>query len=395
MGLLALAWVASSLLPARPVARLRPRRLRAAAGAGGRARQAHRLGGPQLAADDPQPAELPLRRRRAGRSRPAPSGPTSGCSTCSSGPRWPTPSRPSSSTTRTCWRSSARSSRRPTATSPSGTSARTSARSRTRPGGRAHRPEAAHPLPGGDASTSTSASTSTTGSRTPSRSRAASRLAAGAGRRRRARGARSATRSSPAPGLLPRRSRRRATPGRSLAQHRRGAGRGGARRGRSTPGWPRWRASGAAYAAGDAAAFNRAVAELRAFGVAAKPEAVAQADHEIVFNRVEPFYLGHGHLRAGPAGWSSPPGSGSRELLQARRPSRCCWPAPSSTPRGLVSRIILQGRPPVTNLYSSAVFVGWGAVVLGVILERMYRKRLRHRGGRPRPASPRSSWPTT
>jgi ABC-type transport system involved in cytochrome c biogenesis permease subunit len=41
---------------------------------------------------------------------------------------------------------------------------------------------------------------------------------------------------------------------------------------------------------------------------------------------------------------------------------------------GLVSRVILQGRPPVTNLYSSAVFVGWGAVVLGVILEKLYKK---------------------
>ena len=27
----------------------------------------------------------------------------------------------------------------------------------------------------------------------------------------------------------------------------------------------------------------------------------------------------------------------------------------------------IQGRPPVTNLYSSAVFVGWGAVLLGTI----------------------------
>jgi ABC-type transport system involved in cytochrome c biogenesis permease subunit len=41
---------------------------------------------------------------------------------------------------------------------------------------------------------------------------------------------------------------------------------------------------------------------------------------------------------------------------------------------GLASRVILQGRPPVTNLYSSAVFVGWGVVILGVVLERMYRK---------------------
>ena len=41
---------------------------------------------------------------------------------------------------------------------------------------------------------------------------------------------------------------------------------------------------------------------------------------------------------------------------------------------GLVARIVLQGRPPVTNLYSSAVFVGWSAVILGIGLERMYRR---------------------
>lgn len=40
---------------------------------------------------------------------------------------------------------------------------------------------------------------------------------------------------------------------------------------------------------------------------------------------------------------------------------------------GIVFRMALEGRPPVTNLYSSAVFVGWGAVVLGVVLERIYR----------------------
>jgi ABC-type transport system involved in cytochrome c biogenesis permease subunit len=40
---------------------------------------------------------------------------------------------------------------------------------------------------------------------------------------------------------------------------------------------------------------------------------------------------------------------------------------------GLLFRMILQGRPPVTNLYSSAVFIGWGAVILGLILERFYK----------------------
>lgn len=33
-------------------------------------------------------------------------------------------------------------------------------------------------------------------------------------------------------------------------------------------------------------------------------------------------------------------------------------------------RIHLSGRPPVTNLYSSAVFIGWAAVGLGLLLER-------------------------
>ncbi len=35
-------------------------------------------------------------------------------------------------------------------------------------------------------------------------------------------------------------------------------------------------------------------------------------------------------------------------------------------------RVYLQGRPPVTNLYSSAIFVGWAAAVAGIFLERLY-----------------------
>ncbi|HEX5220602.1 MAG TPA: cytochrome c biogenesis protein CcsA [Verrucomicrobiae bacterium] len=40
---------------------------------------------------------------------------------------------------------------------------------------------------------------------------------------------------------------------------------------------------------------------------------------------------------------------------------------------GLIFRMALEGRPPVTNLYSSAIFIGWGACVLGLILERIYK----------------------
>jgi len=39
---------------------------------------------------------------------------------------------------------------------------------------------------------------------------------------------------------------------------------------------------------------------------------------------------------------------------------------------GIAARMWLEGRPPVTNLYSSALFVGWVAVALCLILERIY-----------------------
>ena len=36
-------------------------------------------------------------------------------------------------------------------------------------------------------------------------------------------------------------------------------------------------------------------------------------------------------------------------------------------------RMWLHGRPPVTNLYSTGIFVAWGAVGLGIILERLWK----------------------
>jgi len=43
---------------------------------------------------------------------------------------------------------------------------------------------------------------------------------------------------------------------------------------------------------------------------------------------------------------------------------------------GILLRMWIEHRPPVTNLYSSAVFVGWGAVVFGLLLERRYPQSL-------------------
>lgn len=41
---------------------------------------------------------------------------------------------------------------------------------------------------------------------------------------------------------------------------------------------------------------------------------------------------------------------------------------------GLVMRMIIEGRPPVTNLYSSAVFIGWGTILFGLLVERFFRQ---------------------
>ena len=213
-------------------------------------------------------------------------------------------------------------------------------------------------------------------------------LAVGAGRRQRALGAGAAL--APRQRLLlpaaPAAGRRQG----QLAQRRRGPGRGGARRGhrrRAGLAGPcrrglRRRRRGRLQPGRGRAAGLRRGRQARGGGPG-RPRDRLQPRRSLL--------LGHGHLRGGAA-------PGLRLLALAARaaaalgPARCSWPARWSTPRGLISRVILQGRPPVTNLYSSAVFVGWGAVVLGIVLERMYRKgfgtavaaagrlRLAHRG---------------
>ncbi len=129
---------------------------------------------------------------------------------------------------------------------------------------------------------------------------------------------------------------------------------------------------GAAYTAGQAEAFNGALAELRARSAELDPQAQARADGEMRFNRAQPFYLGMVAyvvaLLCLFVSWLWKP-----EFLQPLAFSQLVAAALIHT-TGLAYRIVLQGRPPVTNLYSSAVFVGWAAVVLGILLERMYRR---------------------
>lgn len=39
---------------------------------------------------------------------------------------------------------------------------------------------------------------------------------------------------------------------------------------------------------------------------------------------------------------------------------------------GLIARYLIEGVPPVTTLYTSAIFIGWAAALFGLLLERIY-----------------------
>ncbi len=138
------------------------------------------------------------------------------------------------------------------------------------------------------------------------------------------------------------------------------------------PDLPLFAQAGTAYASGDAQAFNSVTRQLESRFEAERPGAVREAGHEALFNRTEPFYLGMViyvcALLALFISWMW-----KSEILQPTAFALLVAGAIVHT-TGLAFRIVLQGRPPVTNLYSSAVFVGWGAVILGIVLERLYRK---------------------
>ena len=127
----------------------------------------------------------------------------------------------------------------------------------------------------------------------------------------------------------------------------------------------------AAFKAGDAAHFNQEVASYRATLALDFPSALAKARHEVLFNQMQPFtsamYI---YVLAGLLAlmyWF---------LLSEPLRQSASWLIVLAFlihTTGLIYRMALEGRPPVTNLYSSAIFIGWGAVILGYVLERFYR----------------------
>ena len=126
-----------------------------------------------------------------------------------------------------------------------------------------------------------------------------------------------------------------------------------------------------AYRAGDTATFNETVSDMRERFAADFQDDIDRVHFERVFNALQPFSLAMqlyvliflivclSWLR-----WPDALGKSAFWLLVL---------AFAIHTFGLGARMYIQGRPPVTNLYSSAVFVGWGSVLLGMFLEKFFR----------------------
>jgi ABC-type transport system involved in cytochrome c biogenesis permease subunit len=128
---------------------------------------------------------------------------------------------------------------------------------------------------------------------------------------------------------------------------------------------------GDAYHSGDAARFNRHLDDLSGWMAKNEPKPAGRAAFEFLFNQLEPFYQSMGLYVLAfllvCASWLA----GNRSLGTAA--IYVLLLALAVHTFGLGSRMYLQGRPPVTNLYSSAIFIGWGTVIIGLIIERIFK----------------------
>lgn len=129
-----------------------------------------------------------------------------------------------------------------------------------------------------------------------------------------------------------------------------------------------------AYRAGNAPGFNAAVADFKAYSAGAAPEPSARAGTEVFFNRIAPFYhlMGFYVLVFVLTVCSF--------LLAPGPLRRAAWWVLVLTillhSGGLIFRMYLQGRPPVTTLYSAAIFVAWGGVLMAMGVERFFKNGL-------------------
>jgi len=132
-----------------------------------------------------------------------------------------------------------------------------------------------------------------------------------------------------------------------------------------------------AYSQGDAAEFNSAVAGYKNWLTPNFARESAKGRAEYYFNQVKAFLHAmiiytFAFVLAGGALLTYGMWPGISESLR-RSSYWLILLAFVVHTFGLIYRMALEGRPPVTNLYSSAIFIGWGACVLGLVLERVYK----------------------
>lgn len=122
---------------------------------------------------------------------------------------------------------------------------------------------------------------------------------------------------------------------------------------------------------GDAATFNQTVTPYLSFLRETMPDIMRKTDIEAGFNRIRPFYISiliylTSFLLIFVSWLFNKPKLEKTSFVLA-------WVGFALHTGGLLIRMWLQDRPPVTNLYSSAVFVGWVSILIGLILETWHR----------------------
>jgi ABC-type transport system involved in cytochrome c biogenesis permease subunit len=128
----------------------------------------------------------------------------------------------------------------------------------------------------------------------------------------------------------------------------------------------------AAYRTENVTLFNEAVQEYGQLVQAESPEAFEKLSFETFYNRLDAFmksaelYLLVFVISC--FGWMArkrgPISAALALMISAFIPHTFA----------IIARVFLSGYPPVTNLYSSAIFIGWAAVLAGIVLELGYRK---------------------
>ena len=135
-----------------------------------------------------------------------------------------------------------------------------------------------------------------------------------------------------------------------------------------------WANASSAYQSGNPAAFNATLAQLTHLYETRSGTTAHKVGFEYFFNTFAPFYLAMEVyvllLLVAAASWLI---WGSAFVRLAFWLMAIAFVIHTF---GMGARIYIQERPPVTNLYSSAVFVGWGAVLLCLFLEKGFRNAI-------------------